>query len=85
MTSGPEYTDVEKPLLDQLTLMGWEAIAGDLDDPSVTGRESFREVLMRPALRDALRRINLRDGEPGSTTTASRRPSASWSGSRSHG
>jgi len=64
MTSGPEYTEVERPFLDQLALMGWKVVTGNLDDPSVTGRSSFREVLIRPDLERALRRINLREGEP---------------------
>src|SRR5690554_534575 len=64
MTSGPEYTEVERPFLDQLALMGWKIVTGNLDDPSVTGRSSFREVLIRPDLERALRRINLREGEP---------------------
>ena len=64
MTAGPEFTLVEEPFLTQLASMGWKVVTGSLDHPSVTGRESFREVLIRPDLRDALRRINLRDGAP---------------------
>ncbi len=60
----PEFTTVELPFLDQLALLGWKVLTGDLDDPSATGRESFREVLLEDDLRDALQRINLRDGEP---------------------
>ncbi len=40
--------------------MGWKVIIGSLDFPSVTGRASFREVLIRDDLEKALRRINLR-------------------------
>jgi type I restriction enzyme R subunit len=59
MTSGPEYNEVEQPLIDQLVSMGWAHTAGDLDDPGVTGRESFREVLLLDDLTHALRCINL--------------------------
>ena len=37
---------------------------GSVDHPSVTGRESFREVFIKDDLRKAIARINLRDGEP---------------------
>lgn len=62
--SGPEYTLVEQPFLDQLASMDWRVVTGSVDEPSVTGRETFREVLIRDDLRSALRRINLRDGQP---------------------
>ncbi|WP_203329067.1 type I restriction endonuclease subunit R [Candidatus Laterigemmans baculatus] len=64
MTGGPEWTDVEQPLLDQLAAMGWRTLCGSASDPSVTGRESFREVFLGTELREAIRRINLRDGQP---------------------
>ena len=64
MSSGPEWSQVEEPFLDQLASMGWKVIIGNLDHPSVTGRESFREVLMKQELRGAIARINLRDGKP---------------------
>ena len=41
-----------------------EAHDGNLDHPSVTGRGSFREVLLLGELRAAITRINLRDGKP---------------------
>ncbi|MBN9164553.1 MAG: restriction endonuclease subunit R [Myxococcales bacterium 68-20] len=63
MTSGPEFTDVEKPFLDQLASMDWKTITGSVDFPSVTGRANFREVLIKDDLANALRRINLRDGK----------------------
>lgn len=62
MSGGPELTEVEQPFLDQLASMGWKLVTGSTDFPSVTGRESFREVLITPDLRAALRRVNLRDG-----------------------
>jgi len=67
MTTGPEYEKVEQPFIDQLThpSMGWEYIAGDVDDPTVTGREDFREVLLLDDLRKAIIRINKNDqGKP---------------------
>ena len=55
-----ERNHVEKPLLDQLTGLGWEVI--DLTDkkqtPADTYRESFSEVAMEPVLRERLRVIN---------------------------
>ena len=44
--------------------MDWKVVTGNLDHPSVTGRETFREVLIQADVRKALRRINLRDGKP---------------------
>ncbi len=64
MSSGPEFITVESPFIEQLVRMGWKAITGNLDDPSVTGRETFREVLIKSDLRKAIERINLRDGKP---------------------
>jgi len=64
MSSGPEWSEVEQPFLDQLASMGWKIVIGSLDHPSVTGRESFGEVLMKQELRAAIARINLRDGKP---------------------
>ncbi|MFE2968606.1 type I restriction endonuclease subunit R [Streptomyces sp. NPDC059340] len=62
--SGPEYVQVEAPLLRQLTLMGWEHLPGQAEgafkpeDPTESGRDSFAEVLMESRLRKALRDIN---------------------------
>lgn len=64
MSNGPEFDNVENPFLDQLASMGWKLITGSVDDPSVTGRDNFREVLIRADLTKALKRINLRDGKP---------------------
>src|SRR5919106_1168488 len=44
--------------------MGWEWIEGDTDVPDFTERNSFREVLLKKRLAAALRRLNLRDGQP---------------------
>ena len=62
--ASPEYTEVEFPLIQQLQSMGWEYIEGSLDDPAVTGRESFAHVFQEGVLREQLRRINRRDGAP---------------------
>src|SRR5437899_2643606 len=64
MSGGPESVEVEDRFLDQLALMGWKIVTGNLDYPSVTGRESFREVLVKIDIRTSIRRINLRDGQP---------------------
>lgn len=59
-----EYDLVERPFCEQLAGMGWQWIEGDTQVPEFTERGSFREVWLRSRLADALRRINLRDGEP---------------------
>lgn len=52
--TGPEWELAEKPLIDQLTSMGWA-----LSDAG--GRSSLRESLLGLSLRAALRRLNLDD------------------------
>ena len=54
-----EKTYVEIPFVEQLTRMGWDHIEGDIDVPYLTGRESFREVLLKDQLRKALKKINV--------------------------
>ncbi len=61
---GWELEAVEKPFVELLTRMGWQFVAGDIDDPAVTGRASFKEVLQESTLRRQLRALNLRDGRP---------------------
>ena len=61
---GWELEDVEKPFVAQLQGVGWTHIEGSIDDPAVTGRGSFAEVVQEAVLRERLRAINLRDGEP---------------------
>jgi type I restriction enzyme R subunit len=55
-----ERNHVEKPFLDQLAGLDWEII--DLADkkqtPGDTGRQSFTEVVMLPALKKQLKVIN---------------------------
>ncbi|MBN2006411.1 MAG: restriction endonuclease subunit R, partial [Anaerolineae bacterium] len=57
--ASPEYTQVEYPFIHQLQALGWEYLVGDADVSYLTERESFKEVLLKSRLRDALRRINL--------------------------
>lgn len=65
MSGGPEYTEVELPLINQLYAQGWMHIEGSKSDPSVTGRDNFREPLLEDRLRAKLREINLDpDGQP---------------------
>lgn len=59
-----EYNLVERPFCEQLQTMGWSWIEGDVDVAELTERENFREVLLKGRLAEALRRINLRDGQP---------------------
>jgi type I restriction enzyme R subunit len=44
--------------------MGWQWIEGDTDVPELTERQNFREVLLKGRLTAALRKLNLRDGQP---------------------
>lgn len=59
-----EYEVVEKPFCRQLEAMGWEWIEADPDLPHTTERTSSREVLLRGRLAAAIKKINLRDGQP---------------------
>ncbi len=59
-----EYDLVEKPFCEQLKGMGWDWLEGDTDVPELTERENFREVLLKGRLAAALRKLNLRDGQP---------------------
>ncbi len=62
---GWELDDVEKPFVAQLQALGWAYNAGSLDDPAVTGRTSFAEVIQEGLLREQLRALNPGpDGDP---------------------
>lgn len=64
MTPPNEFSQVELPLIEQLQGMGWSYVRGHTDDPAVTERVTFRDVILEGRLRAALRRINRRpDGE----------------------
>jgi type I restriction enzyme, R subunit len=64
MGLGPEYTQVEKPLIEQLKDMGWRHLAGappgavKPTDPAASGRESFSEVFLTMQLRNEIYRLN---------------------------
>src|SRR5881296_2373215 len=59
-----EYNLVERPFCEQLKAMGWQWIEGDKDVPDFTERVNFSAVLLTGRLAAALRKLNLRDGEP---------------------
>src|SRR4028118_2141915 len=61
----PEYIYVEKPTIDQLISMGWQHIEGSWDNPQITDRENFKQVLISDRLKATIKRINLDDnGNP---------------------
>lgn len=62
---GHEFDDVEQPFIDQCVAMGWQAQTGNMDDPALTGRTSFKQVIAEATLRERLRAINPGpDGKP---------------------
>ncbi len=56
-----EFTEVERPLIAQLVAMGWDFVQGDLEYPAKTFRTSFRETVLEPRLKAAIRCINQDD------------------------
>ena len=64
MAQGPEYTQVEKPLIDQLTHMGWTHLEGAPPgspapvDPAKSARASFSQIFLEEWLKAQLRVIN---------------------------
>lgn len=50
----PEYIYVEKPTINQLKSMGWQYIEGSWDNPQVTDRENFKQVLISDRLHPIL-------------------------------
>ncbi|MDE0235978.1 MAG: type I restriction endonuclease, partial [bacterium] len=66
MTSGREWERVERPLLEHLSLLGWETLVwGEHQEADAVGRDSERNVLLERRLGLALRRINPGpEGEP---------------------
>ena len=68
MVLGPEYTQVEKQLLGQLTGMGWAHVEGAPPeafvptDPTASGRTSFSEVFLTERLRNQINVLNLGPG-----------------------
>ncbi|RQR73090.1 MULTISPECIES: type I restriction endonuclease subunit R [unclassified Burkholderia] len=62
---GWELEEVEKPFVLQLKQLNWSHIEGDIDDPAVTGRTSFAEVVQEGVLREQLHALNLgQNGQP---------------------
>ena len=60
-----ERTAVEMPFVKQLQIMGWSHVEGDIHVPYLTGRQSFREVLLGERLRESIHEINLdENGKP---------------------
>ncbi|MFU2489228.1 type I restriction endonuclease [Thauera sp. WH-1] len=55
---GWELDDVERPFVEQLRGLGWTHVEGSLDDPAITGRSSFAEVIQESVLRAQLRGLN---------------------------
>ena len=66
MTTGPEWEQVERPLLEQLFSLGWETLVwADRQADGIDFRSSDRDVLLERRLRAALLEINRGpDGEP---------------------
>ena len=59
MTSGPEWNEVERPLLEHLSSLGWETLVwSERRVGDRVGRLSDRNVLLEGRLRSALLRIN---------------------------
>jgi type I restriction enzyme, R subunit len=64
MGLGPEYTQVEKPLIDQLAGMGWRHLEGappesvKPTDPARSGRAAFSEVFLTGRLRQQIYTLN---------------------------
>ena len=76
---GWELEDVEQPFVAQLSALGWTQVEGSLDDPAVTGRGSFTEVIQESVLRERLRALNpappdVNGASPGWTMPACPRP-----------
>ena len=63
-----EYSNVEKPFLDKLSELGWEVInqgQGLPQDPTISYRSDFNEIVLRGVFKETIRKINLTDnGEP---------------------
>ncbi len=71
MKPGPEYLQVELPLISQLEGLGWTHLEGALPgtvqpaDPAKSGRASFSEVFLYERLRSSLKALNRGpDGNP---------------------
>lgn len=59
MTDLNEFTYVEKPFMDQLEKIGWKTLFLEMNDPPESSfRTTYREVILEPELRRALKSIN---------------------------
>lgn len=62
-----EYQFVEKPLLNQLTAMGWQVIEHSSsvipNDPSISYRKHFRECVIQREFAKAISTLNIIDGQ----------------------
>src|SRR3990170_199730 len=56
-----EKTYVEIPFIAQLKSLDWQHLEGDIDVPYLTERETFRDILLKGRLAQALKAINLTD------------------------
>jgi len=58
-----EYINVEKPFLEKLRQIGWEVIdhgAGGIpQDPTISLRTDFNEVVLEKVFNESIRKINL--------------------------
>ncbi|GAA3989315.1 hypothetical protein GCM10022384_41660 [Streptomyces marokkonensis] len=75
MAEQPEYVKVERPLIEQLTVMGWEHLRGappgePATRPRDTERSSFTDVVYADRFRNAVARINVRSEDGTSWLTA---------------
>lgn len=62
---GYEIEHVEKPFIAQLQALGWSYVKGNLDNPHLTERSSFAEVIQEGVLRESLHSLNPGpDGKP---------------------
>lgn len=62
---GWELEEVEKPFVLQLKQLEWTHIDGDIDDPTITGRTNFTEIVQEGVLREQLHALNLGpNGQP---------------------
>lgn len=50
----PEYIYAYKLTIDQLISMGWQYIQGSWDNPQVSDRENFKQVLISGRLKTAI-------------------------------
>lgn len=51
MSQSPEYTQVERPFIEQFRSMGWDYLPGDTGVPYLAERENFLQVLLTVRVR----------------------------------